>query len=130
MVADFKTACSFLQYGQIYVALSRVRSVKNLNILNFAPKQIRPNLKTRNIVENKPKLEIQATPSLAQLSICCLNICSYNSPFEWLKNDNRFNLIDVHWFQEMRLRPNEQFPSKKGIHFTILHRSIYSGGKL
>ena len=102
MVVHFKTSCDVLQYGQFYVALSRVRSISNLFKLIFEPKHIRANPKTHDVISALQKWNFQHI----FLSLCSFNVCRFRSSLSWLKNDEYFNFLDVNCFQEKQISPD------------------------
>ena len=117
VVVDFKSARRVLQCGQIYVALSRVRSIENLYILNFAPQQIRANPKVKNALLNHPALTLNCKPKNTLLSVLTLNVAGYDSSKNFIENDERFLESDVICLQEMRLQNKSRPPEMNGYSY-------------
>jgi ATP-dependent DNA helicase PIF1 len=57
-MAEIDIGSSIFEYGQTYVALSRIKSLNGLYLSDFNPNKIKPNPKVINFYKNIPKIDL------------------------------------------------------------------------
>jgi hypothetical protein len=56
-MAEIDIGSSIFEYGQTYVALSRIKSLNGLYLSDFNPNKIKPNPKVINFYKGIPKID-------------------------------------------------------------------------
>ena len=99
--------------GQAYVAFSRVRSLKELYLLDFDPTKIMVNTEVEKQMQelHKVPLTLLENPNMVQVSdnwikIGTLNVHGYLSHISDIKKDPYVNKLDVICFTETHLHPD------------------------
>lgn len=89
-MAEIDIGLTIFEYGQVYVALSRIRSLQGLYLLNFNPNKIKANPKVVDFYDNIPKNKIIMT-DLALLDEK-YNFSKYNYHTDNPNNKNNLNI--------------------------------------
>jgi ATP-dependent DNA helicase PIF1 len=63
-MAEIDIGSSIFEYGQTYVALSRIKSLNGLYLSDFNPNKIKPNPKVINFYKNIPKIDLCETKTI------------------------------------------------------------------
>ena len=111
--------------GQIYVALSRVKALTGLHIVNFDANAIRKSslvddemsrLRTKLLQSVQP---LQCFPSTSHVTIALLNVRSIGAKLADIKADIELLSVDVLCFCETWLSPAQSSPVIKADHVTL-----------
>ena len=88
-MAEMDIGMSIFEYGQIYVALSRIKSLDGLYLLNFQPKKIKANPKVIAFYKTLPNYDYPAILSNTNTAIE-----SKSNPKSAKKSENRFSAFE------------------------------------
>ena len=107
--------CGKFAPGQTYHAISRVKTLKKLFLINFHPSSITKSLKVEEEMTRLKKgdtlycFESKFLKGKQNLLLSYLNIRSYNAKLADLKMDPILQVSNIICFSETWLSPNQQF---------------------
>ncbi len=114
--------------GQAYVALSRVRSLDGLQILNFKKTAIKKNPEVEKEMERLRNNTIESEIQECQIAkmddqwfkVAHLNVRNYLAHYEDVKQTDGLSACDVICFTETHLKPSLHIPPTKQPHKNLI----------